>query len=417
MPAQPAEATITEITDLITFDTTSRDTNLPLIDHVVERLNSAGIESLRIPNAEGTKTNLLATIPAHDGTRTGGIVLSGHTDVVPVDGQDWSSDPFTPETRDGKLYARGSADMKSFIGVILAKLDQFTTAKLSEPIHLAFSYDEEVGCVGAIDLVEAITEAQLAPRGCIVGEPSSMRVVRGHKSMNVFKVDFHGIAAHSSLTPEGVNSIAYAAEFVVFVHAVAAEFREDGPFDENYVVPFTTVTANTITGGIAVNTIPAEASVQFEFRSLASVDREALIVRFRDEASRLERLMRAENEAARVDFTIEAAAPGCETPADADIVGLAGMWGGQVSDAKVTYGTEAGLFSNAVIPTVVCGPGDIAQAHAPDEFIELEQIAACESFMDELITSLSHGDEGSDSVDAAAAAPAGDEAPTGKSLS
>ena len=389
MSAQPAEATLAEVTDLITFDTTSRDSNLPLIDHVESRLQAAGITSQRIPNLEGTKANLLATIPAADGTTTGGIVLSGHTDVVPVDGQDWSSDPFTPEIRDGRYYARGSADMKSFVGVILSRLEQLTAAKLREPVHLAFSYDEEVGCVGAIDLVKAITAAELAPRGCIVGEPSSMRVIRGHKSMNVFRVDFHGVAAHSSLTPEGVNAIAYASEFVAFVHAVAAEFRTEGPFDEAYVVPYTTVTANTFTGGIAVNTIPAEASVQFEFRSLGSVDRQALIARFRAEAERLGRGMAAENADAGVDFAIEAEAPGCETPHDAAIVSLAANWGGIATDDKVTYGTEAGLFSEAGIPTVVCGPGDIAQAHAPDEFIELEQIAACESFIDALIVDLS----------------------------
>ena len=389
MSAQPAEATIREITELIGFDTTSRDTNLPLIDHVEARLEAAGLSSQRIPNAEGTKANLLATIPAADGSTSGGIVLSGHTDVVPIDGQDWSSQPFTPDTRDGKLYARGSADMKSFIGVILAKLPELISAKLAEPIHLAFSYDEEIGCVGAIDLVDTITEKGLAPRGCIVGEPSSMRVIRGHKSMNVFRVDFHGVAAHSSLTPEGVNAIAYAAEFVAFVHAVAAEFRTDGPFDEAYVVPFTTVTANTITGGIAINTIPAEASVEFEFRSLGAVDQQALIARFRAEAERLGRQMAAENEAAGVDFTVTAAAPGCETPADAEIVSLAAGWGGIATDDKVTYGTEAGLFSNAGIPTVVCGPGDIAQAHAPDEFIELSQIVACESFIDSLVSDLS----------------------------
>jgi len=387
--AQPAEATLAEVTDLITFDTTSRDSNLPLIDHVESRLQAAGITSQRIPNLEGTKANLLATIPAADGTTTGGIVLSGHTDVVPVDGQDWSSDPFTPEIRDGRYYARGSADMKSFVGVILSRLEQLTAAKLREPVHLAFSYDEEVGCVGAIDLVKAITAAELAPRGCVVGEPSSMRVIRGHKSMNVFRVDFHGVAAHSSLTPEGVNAIAYASEFVAFVHAVAAEFRTEGPFDEAYVVPYTTVTANTFTGGIAVNTIPAEASVQFEFRSLGSVDRQALIARFRAEAERLGRAMAAENADAGVDFAIEAEAPGCETPHDTAIVSLAANWGGIATDDKVTYGTEAGLFSEAGIPTVVCGPGDIAQAHAPDEFIELEQIAACESFIDALIVDLS----------------------------
>ncbi|WP_309130708.1 acetylornithine deacetylase [Brevibacterium sp.] len=387
----PSDAALSEILDLLAFDTTSRETNLPLIEHIESRLGASGITSERVTNPEGTKANLLATIPARDGSTTGGIVLSGHTDVVPVDGQDWSSEPFTPEIRKGRLYARGSADMKSFIGIILSRLPQLVSTELAEPVHLAFSYDEEVGCVGAIGLVEAFSEKGLAPRGCVVGEPTSMRVVRGHKSMNVFRVDFHGVAAHSSLTPEGVNSIAAAAEFVSFVHSVAAEFRADGPFDSAYVVPFTTVTANTIDGGIAVNTIPAECTLRFEFRSLGDVDREALVERFRAEARRIESAMQAENEAARVDFHIEAAAPGLETPASADIVDLARRWGGIASDDKVTYGTEAGLFAEAGIPTVVCGPGDIAQAHAPDEFIELEQIAACESFLDSLIADL--GDE------------------------
>ncbi|WP_343921568.1 acetylornithine deacetylase [Agrococcus citreus] len=388
-----ADTTMAEIQSLIGFDTTSRDSNLPLIDHVVERLAEVGVEPVLLPNAEGTKANLLATFPAADGTVTGGVVLSAHTDVVPVDGQVWSSEPFAPEIRDGRLYARGSADMKSFLGVVVAKLPQLAAARLAEPIHLALSYDEEVGCVGAIDLVDEIVRRGLAPRGCIVGEPTSMRIVRGHKSMNVFRVDVRGLAAHSSLTPQGVNAIEHAAELVRFVHGIADEMRVEGPFDEAYVVPFTTVSVNRIEGGIAVNTIPAACTVQFEFRALTTVDHEALVERFRAECRRIEAAMREQHPGASVELTTTAAAPGVDTPADADIVAMAAAWGAEPSDMKVTYGTEAGLFAQAGIPTVVCGPGDIAQAHAPDEFIDLAQIARCEAFIDRLIAGLSTTEE------------------------
>ena len=388
MSLAPSETTMAEITKLIGFDTTSRDSNLGLIDYVVERLDSVGITSTLIHNADGNKANLLATIPAADGTRTGGIVLSGHTDVVPVDGQDWSSDPFVPQTRDTKLYARGTCDMKSFLAVILAKLDAMAAAKLKEPIHLAFSYDEEVGCVGAIDLVAAIGEAGLKPRGAIVGEPTSMRVVRGHKSVNVIRVDFRGVAAHSSLTPQGVNAISAAAEFTSFVDNLARGFTQDGPFDEAFIVPHTTTTVNKIEGGIAVNTIPAACTLHFEFRSIGADDPNELIARFRAEAKRIEASMQERHPDVGVDFTVLAQAPGLDTQEDAAIVELAAELGGIPSPDKATYGTEAGLFFNAGIPTVVCGPGDIAQAHAPDEFIELDQIAACESFIDNLIATL-----------------------------
>ena len=387
-PTQPSDATLEEITRLINLETVSRDSNLALIDYVGERLNALGIESKLIHDATGQKANLLATIPAGDGSRTGGIVLSGHTDVVPIDGQDWSSDPFTPQIRDGKLYARGACDMKSFIGVVMAKLDSMVAAKLSEPIHLAFSYDEEVGCIGAVDLVAAITAAGLKPRGAIVGEPTSMRVVRGHKSVNVIKVDFHGIAAHSSLTTQGVNAISAAADFAAFVDAKAKEFAGSGAADEAYVVPYTTTTVNQIQGGIAVNTIPALCTLHFEFRSIGADDPVALIEIFRAEALRIETLMKAQSPEARVEFTVLAQTPGLDTPAEASIVSLAADLGGTPSPDKATYGTEAGLFFNAGIPAVVCGPGDIAQAHAPDEFIALEQIAACESFIDSLVDTL-----------------------------
>lgn len=387
--AAPSEASMKEIHELIAVDTTSRDSNLPLIENVVKKLDAYGISSQLIHNDEGTKANLLATIPAADGTRTGGIVLSGHTDVVPVDGQDWSSDPFDAQVRDGKLYGRGTCDMKGYLGVILAKLDQLTSAKLAEPIHLALSYDEEVGCVGAVSLVQKIVDENLAPRGCFVGEPSSMRAIRGHKSMNVFRAEFNGVAAHSSLPSEGVNAISYALRFANFVEEVSAELRSDGPRDQSFIEPTTTMNVNKFDGGIAVNTIPSQAVVHFEYRSLAVVDREALTGRFRDEAAKLEAEMLEQNPACSVKFAQQAGAPGLDTAPDEEIVSFAASCGAIATDEKVTYGTEAGLFAAAGIPTVVCGPGDIAQAHAPDEYIELEQIVACENFIDSLIAKAS----------------------------
>ncbi|KRC93039.1 acetylornithine deacetylase [Terrabacter sp. Root85] len=386
-PTQPAGLDWT--TQLMEIDTTSRDTNLPLIDLVAAHLREHGVEPVLITNDDGTKANLLATIPAADGTTTGGVVLSGHTDVVPVDGQDWASEPFVPEIRDGRLYGRGSCDMKAFIGSVMATVPALSTTPLREPVHLALSYDEEVGCVGAVSLVDAIVERGLRPRACIVGEPTSMRVIRGHKSLTMLQVTFHGVAAHSSRTPFGVNAIEYAAQLVRFVRGVADGFRTDGPFDEHYDVPFTTATVNQIEGGIAVNTVPAECSLTFEFRAVGAVDVDATVETFRAEARRIEAEMRRENPDARVEVSIGAQAPGLETADDEDVIDLVTRVGGEASTEKVAYGTEAGLFQRAGIPTVVCGPGDIAQAHAPDEFVAIEQIERCDTLLANLLSHLS----------------------------
>lgn len=221
-------ASLPWITRLVAIDTTSRDSNLPLIEVVATELREHGIEPEIFPTPDGAKANLVATIPAADGSRTGGVVLSGHTDVVPVDGQDWDSDPFEVTERDGRLYGRGTADMKGFIAVGIAALPQMVAASLREPIHFALTYDEEVGCLGGAQIVKEIAGLGLAPRAAIVGEPTSMRVITGHKSMNVVAVTFHGVAAHSSLTPSGVNAIEYAASFVRFVREQAQEWREHG---------------------------------------------------------------------------------------------------------------------------------------------------------------------------------------------
>jgi acetylornithine deacetylase len=381
----PAAATMDWITRLIGFDTTSRNSNLPLIDAVAAALRELGIEPVLLPNAEGTKANLLATVPAADGTVRGGVVLSGHTDVVPVDGQDWSTDPFVAEVRDGRLYGRGSCDMKSFVGVVLAKMPEIVAAPLREPVHLALSYDEEVGCAGVGSLVEELERRELRPRACVVGEPTTIEVVRGHKAITLLRVTLHGVAAHSALTPQGVNAIEYAAELVRFARSVADEFRLQGPFDEHYTVPFTTASVNRIGGGIAVNTVPAECEVSLEFRAVAGVDVTGTVDRFLAEARRIEAAMQQENPSARVDVEIVASAPGLETAAEAEVTDLVASWGGVPSTTKVSYATEAGVFHAAGIPTVVCGPGDMAQGHTPNEFVALSEIARCEEFLDRFL--------------------------------
>lgn len=391
-----ATASLSRITELMEFDTTSRDSNRPLIDHVADLLGELGLEpQVRpSPDQEG-KANLIVTVPDRDGGRSGGVVISGHTDVVPVDGQDWSSEPFAPEVRDGRLYGRGSCDMKGFIGAALHALPEFLEADLAEPVHLVLTYDEEVGCGGGRQAVKDLADLGLAPRICIVGEPTSMRMISAHKSMNVVTATFTGVAAHSSLTPNGVNAIEYAARFVSFARNLAEEWQANGPFDEAYVVPHTTMSVNEISGGIAQNTVPDRCEVTLEFRTIGQDDPEAVVTRLTECVQDLSARMQEENSAASASLEVHASVPGLDTAGDAsgaEFVAevLAATEGAAEPEvAKVTYGTEAGLFSGAGIDTVVLGPGDIAQAHAADEFVDLEQIALCERFFSTLAAHLS----------------------------
>lgn len=376
------------ITKLVELDTTSRDSNLPLIELVADELRRHRIEPTILPTEDGHKANLIATIPATDGSTAGGVVLSGHTDVVPVDGQPWSSDPFVPEIRDDRLYGRGTADMKSFIGVALHLLPELVKAQLSEPIHLMLTYDEELGCLGGDVLVRQIPELGLTPRLCFVGEPTSMRVIRAHKTVNVLEVEFHGVAAHSSLTPQGVNAIHHAADLIGHVVGNARRWREEGPYDDGFLVPYTTTGVNVVNGGIASNTVPSTCTLQIDFRAIAELDPSEVVAGIRAEAAAIEARMQAEHPDARVEVRELSAVPGLSTGADSEAAALAARLGAEASDDKVTYGTEAGQFASIGIDTVVCGPGDIAQAHGPDEFVALEQIERCESFMRALIAEL-----------------------------
>lgn len=388
MDAMTEPRSLDWVKKLVSIDSTSRDSNLPVIDLIAGEAQRLGLDPKVFPTPEGDKANLVITVPAADGTTSGGVVLSGHSDVVPVDDQDWHSDPFAPEVRDGKLYGRGTCDMKGFIGVAVEALPRMVEAELREPIHLAVSYDEEVGCIGGEHIVKQIADLGLAPRACVVGEPSSMEVIVGHKSINSFVVTFRGLAAHSSLTAQGVNTIEYAARLVVFIRELADEWKAEGPFDEAYPIAHSTASVNIISGGIAGNTVPDLTTVEFEFRALPELDAYAIAGRIEAYAKELEAQMKAEHEVASVDWHVRAMVPGLETAREAGAVSLGEQLGGQHSEGKVTYGTEAGQFSGSGIETIVCGPGDIAQAHTANEFVELDQLVACEAFVDRLISHL-----------------------------
>ncbi|HSN43059.1 MAG TPA: acetylornithine deacetylase [Propionibacteriaceae bacterium] len=385
MPSPSEPRSLPWITRLVSLDTTSRDSNLHLVNMVADEFRSHGLDPHIFPTVDGRKANLICTIPARDGGSAGGVVISGHTDVVPVDGQDWASDPFTPEIRDGRLYGRGTADMKSWIGVALTLLPEMVAAELVEPLHFALTYDEEVGCVGGDAMVEQMAQLGLSPRAVLVGEPSSMQVIRAHKSINVFQADFTGVAAHSSLPTHGVNAIEYAASLIRAWRDRLDDWRANGPFDDAYPVSWTTGGVNQISGGIAVNTVPDHCRVTFEFRAIKAVSDAGVQSDARAFCDTLRDQMRAEHPDADVTFTVLAAVPGLDTDAASPAVALAHRLGGIPTDGKVTYGTEAGQFQGAGFEAVVVGPGDIARAHAANEYVELSQIAACEVFLGRLI--------------------------------
>jgi acetylornithine deacetylase len=373
------------VQQLVSIDTTSSRSNQVLIELVAAELSQYGVDPVLIPNDTGTKLNLLATFVPEDGCTTGGIMFSGHTDVVPVVDQNWSSDPFDPEVRHGNLYGRGTCDMKSFIGSVVAAVPNIVSRPLRRPIHFAFSYDEEVGCIGAIDLVEEVRHRNLSPEICIVGEPTEMRVVRAHKSVSVVHVDIRGVSAHSSRTPDGVNAVEHGAKLIQFVTEMAGRMRAFGPYDDAFDVAWSTCSVNQISGGIAVNTVPGDCSIAFEFRSINRSEADGLHRRFSAQVDWLDSLMKKENPYASAEMRASAAVPPLETGENAAAAALARSLGGIPTNEQVAYSTEAGMFASIGIPTVVCGPGSITQAHIPDEYVSLDQLAKCDRFVSSAI--------------------------------
>jgi acetylornithine deacetylase len=368
---------------LVAFDTTSTKSNLAIIDFIRDYLAGHGVACRLTPSPDGAKANLFATIGPEI---AGGIVLSGHTDVVPVAGQPWESDPFAVVERGGKLYGRGTSDMKGFIAATLTLVPEMAAARLRLPLHLAFSYDEELGCLGVGDLIEDITRNLPRPAICIVGEPTSMQLVNRHKGVYGWRTKVTGKDGHSSAPHRGVNAINAAIEIIGWLQRQAETWRRDGPFDDSFDPPYATSNIGQIGGGTAVNIIARECAVEWEIRPIPGVDADETFRKLQEfiDGDLLPRLRRVAPES-RVDTEVTSAAPPLRPEADSPAEALIRHLTGANQAVGVAYGTEGGLFQAAEISTVICGPGSIQQAHQPNEFIALEQLQACDGFLQRLL--------------------------------
>lgn len=365
---------------LVAFDTTSHKTNIPLIRFVQAYLSSHGIESQLVPTADGQKASLFATIGPKG---VPGIGLSGHTDVVPVVGQPWDTDPFTLVERDGLLYGRGACDMKGYLAAVLAMVPTFVAQPLKTPIHIIFSYDEEVGCTGVRPLIDELGRSLIRPRAVIVGEPTNMNVVDAHKGPIRWHVDVTGRASHSSMPHLGVNAIAYATRIISELLTIEAELRV-GQINARFNPAYNTLQVTQISGGTASNITPAPCSFGWEMRRLPGFDVRTVETRVRALASRLEAEMRQEAPEASIVMKVGNEVPAFIAEPNGLALSLALQIAGQNETHAVSYATEAGLFQDGGAPSVVCGPGNIDQAHKPNEFVAVSELASCLAFFDRL---------------------------------
>lgn len=366
---------------LVRLNTVSHHSNLALIECIADHLRTLGVP-LRITRDEsGSKANLFATLGEG---KPGGVILSGHTDTVPWDRQDWSVDPLGADVRDGKLFGRGSADMKGWIGLVVARAKALLEADLPHALHFAFSHDEEVGCFGVRHLIADLKDAGLAPRLCLVGEPTGMVPAVAHKGVYRWRCCVKGKAAHSSLTPQAVNAIETAARLITRIADTADGWRERAPRYAGFDVPYSTAAVGVVQGGIADNVVPEDCAFHYEFRNLPGTDALAMQADVIGYARTLEPAMHAVDPATGIRFEDICAIPAFLAPPGDPAVALAQRLAGTQQTTLVAFGTEAGLFQQAGIATAVCGPGFITQAHQADEFVSLEQLARCEAFLDGL---------------------------------
>ncbi len=370
---------------LIGFNTVSRNSNLECIDWARALMESHGAVTRMDWSQDRTKANMLATF----GEGPGGTVLSGHVDVVPVDGQDWQSDPFVATVRDGRVHGRGACDMKGFDAVVLGHVADYAAADLREPIHVALTYDEELGCLGIPHLITAMAGWNVHPSGCIVGEPTSMRIVSAHKGGRVYRCVVRGRAAHSSLTPTAVNAIEYAAQIIARIQQIGGRERLSGLRVDGFDVPFTTISTNLVIGGNGPNIVPATAEFLFDYRYVPGFDADSIIEELRALAATLDVEMRQIDPACGISFVAVNAIPALAPDMDAAVFKVAHDLVREKQIEKVGYGTEASFFQQYGVPSLVCGPGSIVQAHKADEYVALEQLAACDRFIEGLIERLS----------------------------
>jgi acetylornithine deacetylase len=372
---------------LIDFDTVSARPNMPIIAFVRGLLRDAGIESAVIPDATGHKANLYASVGPADGA---GVLLSGHTDVVPVEGQAWTRPPFTLTEADGRLYGRGAADMKGFVACALDAMISASKQDLKVPLHLALSYDEEIGCLGVHSLIDMLAAAPFRPRMCIVGEPTGMAVATGHKGKIGMRAVFTGREGHSALAPLAVNALHMGADFIGEVRLLQARIVADGTHDDDYDVPYTTLHVGRMAGGGPLNIVPNRCEVDYEVRNLAEDDPGALMEELADVARRLAAETGAPEASVKFEKIMEY--PGLGTPTEAAVVNFVKSLNGANRTIKVAFGTEGGLFDRRLgIPTVICGPGSMMQGHKPDEYVTVEQMSLCEAMLMRLTARLVEG--------------------------
>ena len=377
------------LADLIAFPSVSRDPNRALIDYCASRLDDKGVACQIIEDETGQKANLYATIKPQDQS---GVMLSGHTDVVPVDGQDWTKPPFQAVEDNGLIYGRGTADMKGFVASALAAGLKAAELPLTSPLHLAFSYDEEIGCVGVRSMIEMLQQAPIRPAMCIVGEPTHMAIATGHKGKTAIEAHCTGAEAHSALAPQAVNAIHIACDLIAEICRLQDELASHGARDDAYDIPYTTLHAGIINAGVALNIVPNHAEVRFEIRNLAADDPQAILNRLEQAMQPIIAAAQAKASQADLRFNITNAYPGLETGLDEDVVALVSSLTGHNDRIKVAFGTEAGLFTRDLgVPTVVCGPGSMAQGHKPDEYVSLDQLTACDAMLDALNARLIEG--------------------------
>jgi len=387
----PSHTALEMIDRLIAFPTVSRDSNLGLIEFARDHLAHLGVRSHLVYDVSSRKANLFATLADDpDARRSGGIVLSGHTDTVPVDGQDWSSDPFSAHHADGRIHGRGTADMKGFIAIALAWAPRFLEAQGHMPIHLSLTYDEETTFLGVRGLVADLAERGVRPAGCIIGEPTDMQAIVAHKGKRDFCCRVRGREGHSSLTPTAVNAIEYAAQLIAYIRSLADRQAREEPRDARFAVPHSTLQTGVIHGGIAANVVPRDCEFQFEMRNIPATPHDAMTQPIVDHARHeLVPQMQAIAPESGIAFEMGLDLPAYGIAVDAPLV----RWAMELAQTTrlgtgaVSFATEAPIFQKAGIPTVVMGPGSIDQAHKPNEYIALEQVAACEQFFGRLVAS------------------------------
>jgi acetylornithine deacetylase len=374
---------------LVSFPTVSRDSNLDLIRFVAELLKERGIAPTIITSPDGHKANLFATVGPEGAP---GVMLSGHTDVVPVDGQNWSVPPFALTQRDGLLFGRGAADMKGFVACAVAAVLNASKMKLNTPLHLALSYDEEIGCIGVRSLIETMQAAPNRPALCIVGEPTGMQVATGHKGKLGARATCRGREGHSALAPLALNAIYLGCDFVSALRAEQERLARDGARDGDYDVPYTTLHVGKINAGVALNIVPNLCELDFEIRNIAADDADEILDRLRKEAARIVSAASKVAPEAAIEIEIINTYPGLETPPNSQAVAFVKSLTGANGTMKVAFGTEGGLFSrDLATPTVVCGPGSMTQGHKPDEFISVEQMGRCDAMLSKLLDRLAAG--------------------------